>query len=154
MAHFTTTDGVRIYYESHGTGDPLFLAYGIGGNAGMWRPNVHALAAHHRLVLWEPRGHARSESPADPTRVTFGHWVLDLKDLLDHLGLTHAVVGGLSLGGGIATRFALAHPERVRALVVVDSSSAAGLQAVREMTCVATPGRVGGSDWSVPAGCG
>jgi pimeloyl-ACP methyl ester carboxylesterase len=102
VAHFTTTDGVRIYYESHGTGDPLLLAYGIGGNAGMWRPNVHALASRHRLILWEPRGHARSESPADPTRVTFGHWVLDLKDLLDHLRLTHAVVGGLSLGGGIA----------------------------------------------------
>ena len=50
MAHFTTTDGVRIYYESHGTGDPLLLAYGIGGNAGMWRPNVHALAARHRLT--------------------------------------------------------------------------------------------------------
>src|SRR5581483_8370067 len=105
----------------------LLLAYGIGGNAGMWRPNVHALAARHRLILWEPRGHARSESPADPTRVTFGHWVLDLKDLLDHLGLARAVVGGLSLGAGIATRFALAHPERVRALVVIDSSSAAGL---------------------------
>jgi len=127
VAHFTTTDGVRIYYESPGTGDPLLLAYGIGGNAGMWRPNVHALASRHRLILWEPRGHARSESPADPTRVTFGHWVLDLKDLLDHLRLTHAVVGGLSLGGGIATRFALSHPERVRALVVIDSSSAAGL---------------------------
>ena len=51
MAHFTTTDGVRIYYESHGTGDPLLLAYGIGGNAGMWRPNVHALASRHRLIL-------------------------------------------------------------------------------------------------------
>jgi len=127
VAHFTTTDGVRIYYESHGSGDPLFLAYGIGGNAGMWQPNIHALAARYRLVLWEPRGHARSESPADPTRVTFGHWVLDLRDLLEHLRVTHAVVGGLSLGGGIATRFALAHPERVRALVVVDSSSAVGL---------------------------
>jgi pimeloyl-ACP methyl ester carboxylesterase len=71
MAHFTTTDGVRIYYESHGTGDPLLLAYGIGGNAGMWQPNVHALSARHRLILWEPRGHARSESPADPAKVTF-----------------------------------------------------------------------------------
>ena len=98
MAHFTTSDGVRIYYESHGTGDPLFLAYGIGGNAGMWQPNVHALADRHRLVLWEPRGHARSESPADPTRVTFGHWVLDLRDLLEHLGVTHAVVGGSRWG--------------------------------------------------------
>jgi pimeloyl-ACP methyl ester carboxylesterase len=127
MAHFTTTDGVRIYYEEHGSGPPLVLAYGIGGNAGMWEPNVAALAARHRLVLWEPRGHARSESPADPTRVTFTHWVLDLRDLVDHLGLARPVVGGLSLGGGIATRFALAHPERVAALVVVDSSSAAGL---------------------------
>jgi pimeloyl-ACP methyl ester carboxylesterase len=127
MARFTTTDGVGIYYEEHGSGDPLLLAYGIGGNAGMWAPNVAALSARHRLILWEPRGHARSDSPEDPTRVTFAHWVLDLHDLLDHLGLRRAVVGGLSLGGGIATRFALAHPERVRALIAVDSSSAAGL---------------------------
>ena len=127
MAHVTTTDGVRIYYEEHGAGEPVVLAYGIGGNAGMWQPNVAALAAGHRLILWEPRGHARSESPDDPTRVSFGHWVLDLRDLLGHLGLEHAVVGGLSLGGGIATRFTLTHPHRVRALVVVDSSSAVGL---------------------------
>jgi len=127
VAHFTTSDGVRIYYEEHGAGSPLLLAYGIGGNADMWGPNVDALAARHRLVLWEPRGHARSESPADPTRVTFGHWVLDLRDLFAHLGLGRAAIGGLSLGAGIATRFALANPERVSALVVVCSSSAAGL---------------------------
>ena len=116
MAHFTTSDGVRIYYESHGTGDPLFLAYGIGGNAGMWQPNVHALADRHRLVLWEPRGHARSESPADPNRGAFRHWALHLRRLQENLRVTHAVVGAFA-GGGIATRFALAHPERVRALV-------------------------------------
>jgi pimeloyl-ACP methyl ester carboxylesterase len=126
MAHFKTSDGVSIYYEEHGKGLPVVLAYGIGGNAGMWQPNVDALAARHRLILWEPRGHARSESPEDPARVTFGHWVLDLHDLLDHLKLEQAVVGGLSLGGGIATRFTLKHPDRVRALVVVDSSSAVG----------------------------
>jgi len=127
MARFTTTDGVGIYYEEHGSGEPILLAYGIGGNARMWQPNIAALAARHRLVLWEPRAHARSDSPEDPTRVTFGHWVLDLHDLLDHLGLRRAIVGGLSLGGGIATRFALTHPDRVRALLVIDSSSAAGL---------------------------
>jgi pimeloyl-ACP methyl ester carboxylesterase len=127
VAYFKTSDGVRIYYEEHGAGSPVLLAYGIGGNAGMWEPNVAALAAHHRLVLWEPRGHARSESPEDPALVTFDRWVLDLHDLLDHLELARAVVGGLSLGGGIATRFTLRHPERVDALIVVDSSSAAGL---------------------------
>lgn len=127
MAYFRTTDGVRIFYEERGAGLPVLLAYGIGGNTGMWGPNVEALAARYRLILWEPRGHARSESPEDPARVTFGHWVLDLHDLLDHLRLERAVVGGLSLGAGIATRFTLKHPDRVSALIVIDSSSAVGL---------------------------
>jgi 3-oxoadipate enol-lactonase len=127
MAHSTSHDGIRIYYEEHGSGEPVLLAYGIGGNAGMWEPNVEALSAGHRLILWEPRGHARSDSPENPQSVTFAHWVRDLYDLMDHLGLGHAVVGGLSLGAGIATRFTLDHPERVRALIIVDSSSASGL---------------------------
>ena len=127
MAHSTSRDGVRIYYEEHGSGDPVLLAYGIGGNAGMWEPNIEALSAGHRLILWEPRGHARSDSPENPQKVTFAHWVWDLHDLMDHLELGYAVVGGLSLGGGIATRFTLDHPERVRALLIIDSSSASGL---------------------------
>jgi pimeloyl-ACP methyl ester carboxylesterase len=127
MPHSITRDGVRIYFEEHGRGEPVLLAYGIGGNAGMWEPNIDALSAHHRLILWEPRGHARSDSPEDPRQVTFAHWTMDLEGLLDHLKIDRAIVGGLSLGGGIATRFTLAHPARVRALIIVDSSSASGL---------------------------
>jgi pimeloyl-ACP methyl ester carboxylesterase len=126
MPYARTDDGVKIYYEEHGQGFPLVLAYGIGGNAGMWEPNVAALSARHRLILWEPRGHARSESPEDLARYSFRRWALDLRDVLNHLGLRKAIVGGLSLGGGIATRFALLYPARVKALVIVDSSSAAG----------------------------
>jgi pimeloyl-ACP methyl ester carboxylesterase len=127
MAYSTTRDGVRVYFEEYGRGEPIVLAYGIGGNLGMWEPNIEELSAEHRLILWEPRGHARSDSPEDPRKVTFAQWVWDLHDLMDHLGLERAIVGGLSLGGGIATRFTLAHPERVRALLVIDSSSASGL---------------------------
>ncbi len=127
MPHSTTRDGVRIYFEEHGRGEPVLLAYGIGGNTGMWEPNIDALSAHHRLILWEPRGHARSDSPQDPRQVTFTHWTWDLYDLLDHLRIERGIVGGLSLGGGIATRFTLAHPGRVRALLIIDSSSASGL---------------------------
>jgi 3-oxoadipate enol-lactonase len=123
-----TDDRVRLYYEEHGRrGTPLVLAYGIGGNADMWDVNRDALAAHHRLVLWEPRGHARSDSPQDAAKFSFGRWALDLKTVLDHLGIRKAHVGGLSLGAGIATRFALRFPSRVRALMVTNSSSAAGL---------------------------
>ena len=128
MPFARTDDRVRLYYEEHGRrGTPLVLAYGIGGNADMWDVNRDALAAHHRLVLWEPRGHARSDSPEDAAKFSFGRWALDLKTVLDHLGIRKAHVGGLSLGAGIATRFALRFPSRVRALIVTNSSSAVGL---------------------------
>ncbi len=127
MPYARSADGVRIYYEQHGRGTPLVLAYGIGGNAGMWDVNREALAARHRLVLWEPRGHHRSDSPEDPARYSFAHWTEDLRAVLDHLKLRRAHVGGLSLGGGIATRFALRYPRRVRSLLVTNSWSASGL---------------------------
>ena len=127
MPYARTDDGVRIYYEAHGRGIPLVLAYGIGGNADLWDVNRDALAARHRLVLWEPRGHARSDSPKDPARYSFARWTLDLRDVLDHLGIRKAHVGGLSLGAGIATRFTLRFPRRVRSLLVTNSSSAVGL---------------------------
>src|SRR5205814_6998374 len=128
MPYARATDGFKLYYEEHGaSGTPLVLAYGIGGNTEMWDVNVAALSAKHRLILWEPRGHARSDSPDDPARVSFTRWALDLRDLLDHLRLRRAHVGGLSLGAGISTRFTLRFPGRVRSLLVTNSSSAVGL---------------------------
>jgi pimeloyl-ACP methyl ester carboxylesterase len=127
MPYVRTDDRVKLYYEEHGKGSPLVLAYGIGGNADLWDTNREALAARHRLVLWEPRGHARSGSPEDPARYSFPRWVLDLEAVLDHLRIGKAHVGGLSLGAGIATRFTLRFPGRVRSLLVTNSSSAAGL---------------------------
>lgn len=127
MPYVKTDDRVRIHYEEHGSGTPLVLAYGIGGNAEMWDVNVPGLAARHRLILWEPRGHAPSDSPEDPAKYSFQRWALDLRAVLDHLGLRRAHVGGLSLGAGIATRFALRFPARVRSLVITNSSSASGL---------------------------
>ena len=127
MPYVRTDDRVKLYYEEHGEGTPLVLAHGIGMNADLWDTNRDALGAHHRLVLWEPRGHARSDSPDDPAKYSFSRWALDLKAVLDHLRIRKAHVGGLSLGAGIATRFTLRFPRRVRSLLVTNSSSAAGL---------------------------
>ncbi|MBI2215822.1 MAG: alpha/beta fold hydrolase [Candidatus Rokubacteria bacterium] len=127
MPFARTNDRVKIYLETHGAGTPLVLAYGIGGNAGMWDVNLPVLAARHRVVLWEPRGHGRSDSPDDPAKYSFAHWIEDLRAVMDHVGLRKAHIGGLSLGAGIATRFTLRHPGRVRSLLVTNSSSAAGL---------------------------
>jgi 3-oxoadipate enol-lactonase len=133
-------NGVHLKYESHGSGFPLVLAYGLGGNTGMWAGQIEALAAHYRLILSDPRGHGQSDSPPHPDQYSVSISAEDLRGLLDHLGIARAYVGGQSMGGGIAARFALAYPERVAALLLIDSASASGLpmsaamRAMREKT--------------------
>ena len=129
-------NGVNIYYESHGAGFPLVFAYGLGGNTGEWAGQVQAFSRHYRFIIWDPRGHGKSDSPPEQDQYGLQISAKDLHGLLDHLGIEKAYVGGLSMGGGIATLLALAHPERVAALLIIDSASASGLPmppAMREM---------------------
>ena len=121
-------NGINIYYESHGTGFPLVLAYGIGGNTTEWEPQIPVFSRAYRFIVWDPRGHAQSESPPNADQYTQEVFAQDLEGLLDYLGINRAYVGGLSMGGGIATRFAILHPERVAALLIFDSFSSSGLE--------------------------
>ena len=121
-------NGINIYYESHGDGFPLVLAYGIGGNTTEWEPQIPALSQRYRLIVWDPRGHAQTESPAGADQYTQEIFAEDLNGLLDHLGIQQAYVGGLSMGAGIATRFTILHPRLVAALLIFDSFSASGLE--------------------------
>ena len=59
-------DGVSIYYEVHGSGPPLILTHGYSATSGMWQGQIAALSKHHKLVLWDMRGHGQSDYPADP----------------------------------------------------------------------------------------
>ena len=119
---------INIYYESHGTGFPLVFAYGIGGNTTEWQPQIPVFSQSYRFIVWDPRGHAQSDSPPNADRYTQELFAQDLEGLLDYLGIDQAYVGGLSMGGGIATRFTILHPERVAALLIFDSFSASGLE--------------------------
>ena len=58
-------DGVRIYYEVHGSGPPLLLTHGYSSTSGMWQGQIAALSKHHKLVLWDMRGHGQSGYPED-----------------------------------------------------------------------------------------
>jgi len=123
-AHINDID---IYYEIHGSGFPLVFAYGLGGNTDMWSGQIEALSEHYRFIVWDPRGHGRSDSPQGSDQYGMQISAEDLYGLLNHLGIEKAFVGGLSMGGGIATRFAVSYPERVAALLIIDSASASGL---------------------------
>jgi pimeloyl-ACP methyl ester carboxylesterase len=87
----------------------------------MWAPQREALSANHRLILWELRGHARSDSPEDPAAYSEAETVADMAAILDAEGAATALVGGLSLGGYMSLAFALSHPERVDGLLLFDT---------------------------------
>ena len=120
-------DGVNIYYEVHGEGFPMILAHGLGGNAGEWRFQTSVFCEHYQVILWDMRGQGQSDCPTDPNLYGQDICANDLLGILDHLQVSQAYVGGTSLGGGVATNFALAHPERVAALLIFDSSSSGGI---------------------------
>ena len=114
-------DGVKINYEVHGNGPPLILTHGYSLTSQMWQGQVEALSRHYRLILWDMRGHGRSDYPDDPDAYSEAETVGDIAALLDEVGAERAIIGGLSLGGYMSLAFHRAHPERVRALLIIDT---------------------------------
>jgi pimeloyl-ACP methyl ester carboxylesterase len=114
-------DGVKIYYEVHGSGPPLILTHGYSSASTMWQGQIEALSKQHQLILWDMRGHGQSDYPADPAAYSEALTVADIVALLDEVGAANAIVGGLSLGGYMSLAFYRAHPERVSALLIIDT---------------------------------
>lgn len=114
-------DGVELYYEVRGDGPVVLLTHGYSATSQMWRGQVEAIARDHTLVTWDMRGHGQSDYPDDPGAYSEAATVADMLALLDHVGAQRAVVGGLSLGGYMSLAFNRLHPERVRALMIIDT---------------------------------
>jgi pimeloyl-ACP methyl ester carboxylesterase len=114
-------DGVDIHYEVHGSGPPLLLTHGYSSTSAMWNGQIEALSRHHKLVLWDMRGHGQSDYPTDLSQYSEALTVADMAALLDEVGADSAIVGGLSLGGYMSLAFYRSHPERVSALLIIDT---------------------------------
>jgi pimeloyl-ACP methyl ester carboxylesterase len=113
-------NGIDYYYEIHGQGEPLLLLHGGLGSIDMFRPVLPMLAEHREVVGVDLHGHGRT---------TLGDRKIDLVDMgddmaaiLERLGYEQVDVMGYSLGGGVAFRLAVQHPEKVRRLVLVSAS--------------------------------
>jgi pimeloyl-ACP methyl ester carboxylesterase len=116
-------NGIEIAYETYGDGVPLVLAHGYMAAKEMWDAQIGPFMERYRVVVYDVRGHGASEAPpVDDAGYTIETLVEDQRALMAHLGIEQAFVGGLSLGGMIAVRFALAHPSMVRALLLCDTS--------------------------------
>jgi aminoacrylate hydrolase len=110
-----------LYYELHGPADapPVLFSSGLGGSGSYWRPNLDALAQRHRVILYDHRGTGRSDAEVtgELTLESLGE---DMRRLIDALDLPAPTIVGHAIGGMAAMALALAAPERVARLVVVN----------------------------------
>jgi 3-oxoadipate enol-lactonase len=114
-------NGITITYtDSGGDGPPVVLSHGYLMDSSMFDPQVAALAPEYRVIAWDERGFGGTRATG-----SFTYWdsARDVLALLDHLGIERAVLGGMSQGGFLSLRAALLAPDRVRALVLIDSQS-------------------------------
>jgi pimeloyl-ACP methyl ester carboxylesterase len=113
--------GVRIHYEVTGSGPAVLLSHGFGASSHMFAANAAVLGEANTVVTWDLRGHGGSDAPADPGAYSAAISVEDMAAVLDAAGVERAAIGGHSLGGYLSLAFNLAHPERVDALVLIDT---------------------------------
>ncbi|SCE75589.1 Pimeloyl-ACP methyl ester carboxylesterase [Micromonospora viridifaciens] len=106
-------NGAALAYDEAGSGSPVVLVHAGIADRRMWRGQLPALAARHRVITVDLRGYGDSELPPAP----FAHHD-DLVGLLDALGIAQAALVGCSFGGKVAVDTALAYPERVSALAL------------------------------------
>ena len=107
---------IDLYYEEHGSGDPLLLIMGLAADSMAWLFQTPDFAKRYRTIAFDNRGVGRSSKPPGP--YTVHQMADDTAGLLDALGIARAHVVGVSMGGMIAQELALRHPQRVRGLVL------------------------------------
>lgn len=105
-------NGGEIYYEICGEGPAVALVHGFGVDRRMWADQLDALSERYTVIAYDLRGFGKSSMP----RWTYRHYD-DLSALLDHVGVEKASLVGSSLGGRVALDFAIAYPERTKAVI-------------------------------------
>ncbi len=111
---YVEVEGGRLYYETAGQGDPLILIHGGFLDRRMWDGQFETFARHYRVIRYDVRAHGLSRTDS----VEYADYK-DLHDLMTALDVPRATLVGLSMGGVIATDFALTYPEMTAALVLV-----------------------------------
>ena len=107
-------------FSVSGEGPPLILVHGLGLNRHMWQWQRDALAANFTVIAYDLFGHGQSDKPTGP--YTMEQMTNQICALMDHLGLERCALAGFSLGGLIVQAFALAHPQRVSALAILNAA--------------------------------
>ena len=116
---YASNQGIRIYYEVEGQGPPLIMAHGVTRSLDRWRQTgfADALKKDYRLILFDARGHGKSDKPHDPA--AYGtNMVNDVLAVLNDLPIDRANYMGYSMGAGVGFALAVRHPARFNSFVL------------------------------------
>ncbi|GCE17190.1 alpha/beta fold hydrolase [Dictyobacter kobayashii] len=117
--NYAAVNGINLYYEIHGTGEPLIMLHGGFGTFDMFAALSPALMRDHQVIGVDLYGHGRTA--ITDRAIDFEQMGDDIASLIQHLGLEKADVLGYSLGGAVALQTAIRHPERVNKLVLISA---------------------------------
>ena len=120
---FAQVNGLRLYYEEHGSGFPLVWSHEFAGDYRSWKPQAQFFSRRYRVIAYNARGYPPSDVPQSLDDYTQEAAVEDLRGLLEFLGIERAHIGGLSMGGNVALNFGLTHPEMAESLIVAGTGS-------------------------------
>jgi 3-oxoadipate enol-lactonase len=114
------SNGINLYYEIHGEGQPLLLIHGLGSSTRDWEFQVTEFSKSYKVITLDLRGHGQSDKPAG--LYSMAMFAADTVGLLRGLGIGRAHVVGLSLGGGVAFQLAVDAPQMLKSLTIVNST--------------------------------
>src|ERR1700688_1706497 len=118
MAHLTTDDGVKLYYEETGSGTPVVFVHEFAGDLRSYEPQLRYFSRRYRCIVYNARGYPPSDVPDNFERYSQDRARDDIRAVLDGLSIAKAHVVGLSMGGFATLHFGLQYPERALSLVV------------------------------------
>lgn len=123
-------DDIQMAYTDTGMGRPVVLIHGYPFNRSLWNEQVAVLSSSYRVIAPDLRGFGETESAEGPA--TMNRMADDVARLMDHLEISQAVIGGLSMGGYVALAFYKQFPSRVRALVLADTRAQADTEETKQ----------------------
>ncbi|MCJ7717932.1 MAG: alpha/beta hydrolase [Anaerolineales bacterium] len=120
MMPFLNVDEIDLYYEIHGSGEPLLFIHGLGSSSRDWELQLDYFAKKFKVILIDVRGHGRSGKPPGPYSIPL--FAEDTAKLIQALQIAPAHILGISLGGMIAFELGIGYPELVKSLIIVNST--------------------------------
>ena len=125
MALITTDDGVKLYYEETGAGDPILFLHEFGGHHLSWEPQVRYFSRHYRCISYAARGWPPSDIPESVDAYSQLRAADDAAAVLRGIGIARAHLVGLSMGATAAIEFGIRHPQMALSLTAAAAGSGA-----------------------------